>query len=132
SPRRARLSPISSWRAAWWARGVIPRSIPLLRRILSALFAITMLAAVGCGGGTSSAEVSLTGAVESLFAGPFAWTVTVEADRSSLNELGEGAREAADFLAGLRVSGVVDGNEAARLSISALGVDNIAELLFMG
>ena len=101
----------------------------ILRRAAAPLAAAMMLGA--CTGPRGTPPERFAATLSSFFGQPFAFEITIEADRPSLNELGEGAQAAADFLSGLRLAGVVDGNRAA-LDLSAFGVQDLAQLVVLG
>ena len=89
------------------------------------------MALAACSGPRGTPPERFAATLSSFFGEPFAFEITIEADRPSLNELGEGAQAAADFLSGLRLAGIVDGDRAT-LDLSAFGVDDLAQLVVLG
>jgi hypothetical protein len=65
-------------------------------------------------------EARFTAAFEATLADSFAFTVLLEADQAALADLGESAGGAAALLSGIRLTGVVDGEDTSLL-VEALG-----------
>lgn len=95
-----------------------------MRRALGAVLVVMLaLVSTACAD-QRDPEVVLAEIVERTFDEPFRFELDVEADTESLRSLGEGAGDAATFLAGLRADGTVDG-EATQLRILLLGIEAI-------
>lgn len=112
--------------------GPVAASLRRPRGLLAVAGLGLAVAAAACSGPRGTPEVRFSNALEALFEDPFSFEVRIEADRASLNDLGEGAQAAADFLLGLRIRGAVDENEAAGLDVSAFGIDDLAQFLVLG
>lgn len=81
---------------------------------------LLVLAVVLTGCSSPDPEERFVAAFEATFADSFAFTVSLEADQAALADLGDSAGGAAAFLSGIRLTGVVDGDDT-RLVLEALG-----------
>ncbi|MFT5221797.1 MAG: hypothetical protein ACI867_000091 [Glaciecola sp.] len=89
----------------------------LASRVMAVLLALG-LATGACAPGDP--EARFTAAFEATLADSFAFTVLLEADQAALADLGESAGGAAALLSGIRLTGVVDGDDTS-LHVEALG-----------
>lgn len=87
---------------------------------VTTLVLVAVLVLPACGGDDPSD--ALQSAFERTFDGSFAYELGIEADQDALGALGEGAGQAASFLAGFGLDGRVDG-ERSVLRVQALGLD---------
>lgn len=95
-----------------------------------ALVAALALVAAACGGEPADPNERLAEAFRATFEDTFSYRFIVEADREALDGLGEGAGQAAAFLSGFAVEGVVH-EDSASATVQALGT-NLMELRSLG
>lgn len=84
------------------------------------LVALLALVLAACGGGSSDPAEQLAEAFQGTFEDSFAYRFVVDADQAAMDGLGEGAGQAAAFLSGFAVAGVVD-EDAMSFDVQALG-----------
>lgn len=92
------------------------------RRPIVVLLAVLALVVTACGSEPSDPNERLAEAFRETFDAPFSYRFVVEADREALDGLGQGAGQAAAFLSGFAVEGVVH-DDTASARVKGLGTD---------